>query len=230
MTVQEKPNRTRFVIVALTILVLGLLIANGYLLSTPAQKAQTGFNLKGIVTVLVKDANGKLVSQTKNDTINTNTFDYLACVVFNSPEGCTAALGYGMMVTDVTTVTTTATLPLAFSFPVDPFVMTGMGLSSNIVTTAGCSGLLTTNGLAANNSAESHTVNTNSILLTQSWTFTGGSQSIQSVCLFPFAIKFFTGAAASTVLISSLAFAWETFSPQTLTTGQSITIQWTFSF
>ncbi len=228
---QNKNNRTRFVFVALTVLVFGLVIFNAYILTAPAKPVmETGVHFKGSVTILVKDPDGKIVSQTKNDTIFTGSYDFLMCVLFNDPVGCSSATNFGMMLTRQTTVTTTATLPLmgGGSFPLSPFIMDGIGLSANAVTAQGCSGLIIGNGLDAANSATSHTIQTNSILLTESWTFSGGTQAIQSVCLFPVTTS--SAGIPSAALITSAAFAWETFATQTLTTGQSITVQWTFSF
>lgn len=219
---------------ALTVIAL-LAIANVAIISeySGGHSYNESAKLRGVVQVFVKDSNGLIVSQTRNDTIFSGSYDFLVCALWNDVSGFGQAVTFAMMYTVITTITTTITLPqLQNGYAVSPWIMNGVALSSNSVTTAACSGLLVGNGLSAKTATTSHTVQSNSILLTASFTYTGGSQAIQSVCLLPTGTPAAGGAAycPCNPLITSQAFAWETFSSQTLTNGQSITVQWTFSF
>lgn len=226
-----KLSKNRIIISVLTIIVIILVIVNVSLVLQPTA-VNSKLPMKGVITVKVVNPDGSIAKIVKNDTIFVGTYDNIMCALFFDVTACGSASGYNMFSQNLTTLTTTIILPISGgNGPQPPFIMTGIALSSSVVTSSGCAGLLSASGLAATPASTSHTANTNSIVLTASFTYTGASQTIQSVCLLPKS----TGAAlgrgqAGGVITASAAFAWETFSTVTLTTGQSISISWTFSF
>jgi hypothetical protein len=218
------------------ILVLG--IANVAILSAYYSNQNLSTNypaMKGTVQVFVKDAAGKIVSETKSDTIYSNSYDYIMCALFYDSSACAASgiLNNGMWPTAATTVTTTAVLPIR---PV--YTLTAIALSNAVVGTSGCNGFISSgNGLAPSVATTTHTAATNSIVLTDSWTYTGASVTIYSVCLTEASYQnpssvcvFGTGSGACAAGSVPLVAASETFTGQTLTTGQSISVAWTLSF
>lgn len=185
--------------------------------------------LSGVVTVSVTDPNGTVVSQTRADGISSASNDFLACVLFNI--NCNGASGGAdsSLLFPSTTITTTATISNAQFYLAS---LVGIALSTATVNNAGCPGVQTANGLAPSVATGSYSSVAGTVTLSNSWTFTGSSVTITSACLVSAMGAFAPSPFSETVINPSsdmTAYAFETFTGQTLTTGQSIGISWVFT-
>lgn len=208
----------------LIVIILSLGIGIGLItgISYNVVAAREQIHLHGSVVITVKDPNGTVVSQVQNDTIYAVSYDYLICYLWN--VGCSNVAGLDF---PITTITTTATITSIMPFNT---VWMGLGLSPTAQSVGSCTNIINANGLTPMVAGTtSHALGSNSILLSQTWTATG-SQNVQAVCLLPATTSVFISAFSSTVTGTGTDFASENFSLQSLTNGQSITIQWTFSF
>lgn len=167
------------------------------------------------------------------DTVMLLDYDYFFCKVFNDTNACNGAGAYY-------SGGAAPNCQIASSFlsatTVDKFFSgsdcseLGVVLSTDSTTQAStnyaCSAQLSGSGLSGVKATTTHITATNSIMLTATWTYSGTSQgNIQKVCLFPW------NDASNAINIPSNngAVAVDTFTAQTLTNGQSLTIEWTFT-
>ena len=214
-------------------LLVGLLVASvvlsGLALYQERQNALNDkFTLTGLVTVTVTNPDGTVVSQTKQDAITTLSYDYIACLVWGA--GCSTANsgGGGCYIFPCgTTITTTATISSYLAFNT---YAVGIGLSTASQTGSACNGLITTSGLSATVASVSHSTSNNSpiVTLTASWTSTG-SISPQAVCLLPATTNANVAAFSNAISQTGFDMAYENFSAQSLTSGQSISVTWSFN-
>jgi hypothetical protein len=213
----------KFSVVMASVLIIAL-IAGVMLGSSQVNKNYNeNVALHGTVFVTVRDANGTVVSQTRNDTIYSASYDYIICYIWQT--GCAYVNGLNF---PSTTFITTATIT---SFQPYNSVLNAMMLSSGTQSTDACTNVINSNSLSPTiASSIVHNQGSNQVLLTASWTATG-SQNVQSVCLGAGTTNAYIPQYPNSPLSgSTFSFASENFSTQSLTVGQSITIQWTFSF
>jgi hypothetical protein len=199
----------------------------------PALMMNDGFHYADTVNVYV---DGKLV-ETVHNQIMSIAYDYMVCKAFNDTTACNVVGSY---------------LPApnyCFSGPSQSaskvsvwtfcnIKLGAIGLSSDSTTpqagSSACPSLITSSGLTAAMATTSHTANTNTVVLTASWT-ASGSQTVSKVCLFPVSTYEPSPAASGTYSIitgpSNTAWAQTLLSSSVnLVSGQSLTVQWTFSF
>lgn len=193
------------------------------------QNLKSGFSLYGVATISVSDPNGTIVSQTRADAISSAANDYLACVLFNNNCNGSSGGAESSLLFPSTTITTTATITNAQFYLAS---LVGIALSTATVTNAGCSGVQTSNGLAPSVAGASYSSSGGTVTLSNSWTFTGSSVTITSVCLVSAMGPEAPSQFGTTVINPSsdmTDYAYESFTGQTLTEGQSISISWTFT-
>lgn len=157
--------------------------------------------LKGEIEVKI---DGKTIFRNHN-VIFLAHYDYISCKLYN--QSCTVA-------------------GLTPGYNVATNLMDSAGLSTDSTTpvagSASCSGLITTSGLERKKADSiSHSANSISNVLTWTWTATATVNNVQKVCLYdrwtnndtyvgPFAASLFTAANVQL--------------------GQSISVQWTFTY
>ena len=230
---------------AAALVVIALLVVSNITILSNQVKTNTATDnlggLTGTVLVQIRDPNGTVVSQTQNDTITNLSYDYIACMVFGSTCGQFVgnSLGpYGVGVSTATTLITTITFATVSAYYPVMSSLDGLALSSGSQTSSAFQNTLTTNGLAPLAASVTHSagINTPIVTITGSWTFSGSSQAIQSIGLVPAACNndylLLPGPPACYVVAPAATmtdFAYENFATQTLTTGQSIGVTWTFS-
>ena len=183
--------------------------------------------IKGTITVSV---NGHQVYS--GDTIMLLNYDYVICKVFNDTTACNTAGAYfgsggvnncqyfgnngharnnlwgGSLCSEVGLELSTDPTAPTNTFPYCTSALSGSGLSPLKATTT-------------------HAGGTNTVVLSGTWTFSGTSQSnIQKVCLALWNDQ----ANAFNIPTGGNILAADTFPAQTLTTSQTLTLQWTLSF
>lgn len=203
--IKKNLSKTNITLIAIIVSLITMIIVSNTYNSSPIND---NFGIKGYVTVRI---NGHVVTQ--NDAIYSGAYNYIMCDVYYNLGACTAA---GIILT--TTVTTTETLPV-INFP-----LTGLVLSSVTQTNFACNGQISGSGLSGQVATQSYSISTNQIVLSASWTATSTINAINSICLFPV-------SPPSTLITAIPAIAYENFvSQQSLSSGQSISVSWTFSF
>jgi hypothetical protein len=210
----------------MVIAILGVALVSSYS-NIQTNHLNDSARLTGTVLVQVKDQNGTVVSQTKQDAITSISYDYIACLVWGT--GCTLSDNTNCNVFPCGTTYTIATT-ITSMLPINTQLV-GLILSTGTQTSNTCVSGQSTNGLAPLVASTSHSggVNTPIITLTGSWTYTGTSVTITSVCLAPATTNAFFTQFPNAVSQISSAMAYENFAGQTLSSGQSITITWTFN-
>ena len=180
---------------------------------------------------IVVSVDGKAVYS--GDTIMTIDWDYFFCKVFNDTTACNfiggVYAGGAAPLCQFKSFNNGVTVHNNFYSGSDCSEV-AMALSTDATNQGNTNWVLpaelTGNGLDPAKAVTTHVANTNTIMLTASWTFTGTSQgNIQKVGLFPWN----DGSNAFTNPGTLNSVAIDTFTAQTLTTGQSLSIQWTFS-
>ena len=207
-------------------------------LTTPTVGHHDNVPITGTLSIF-KD--GQVVYQ-KADVVTYDMYSYIVCKLFNDSTACAAMAGNyasfspgtnGCMVYtgDLTSGSYTDT---AHFYSKALCSAIGVAISfSNVTPTQGgqCIAVITTNGGSPVKATTSFNLNTNSVTLTASWTASASLTGISSVYLFPYNDK--SGvvvqvAGAGGSVCHSLAA--DTFTSQSLSNGQSLSIQWTFSF
>lgn len=223
-------SKHRLFITALTVIAV-LCVTNFWILSQDSQNFTSSFHVQGILTITVRDKNGTIVSQVKRDAITPLSYDYIACFVWS--EGCNALSGSASnLIAPPTTYTTTATLSSYYCLC---SALIGFAVSTSVQTSSSCNNVQTTNGLSPIASTVSHSqgVNTPIVTLVGSFTYTGGGVTLQSICLVPgvgpFAPSQFTSQYVFGISSTMTSFAYENYSGQTLSMGQSISFSWQFN-
>lgn len=212
-----------------SILLVGFLgIFNVYLLSSnPGAGVKDNFKgLSGTVTVAIDG-----VTVVQQDSINPISYDYIACMVWQTGCGSLTGSGNNLIFPQPLTYTTTATISSIYP------AMTYLGaldLSSGTQTSNVCTNVLSTNGMNETVATITHSgqVNTPIVTLTASWTATSTISAIQSVCLTPATSNLYVSQfknAPSEGTSNPTDYAYENFASQSLSSGQSITITWQFN-
>lgn len=188
----------------------------------------------GKETITIK-IDGKQVYYAEN-TISVIMYDYVICKIFNDTTACQAANGYygagaSGVVNGCHTYTGNGNSQTGVFYSKNMCSALGMVFSSDtstpVSTNPVCSVIFNSNGVLPKEATTSHAANTNTIILSQSWTATGTVNGIAKICLFPWDDKnnlFVTNNAGWALAIDLLSPS------QSLTNGQAISAQWTFSF
>lgn len=172
-----------------------------------------------------------------DDVVTYSMYSFVVCKVFNDSTACSGAgSNYAGFSTGCSTEDVgSATIVTSSFYSRTMCSAIGVGIStSNSSPTAGgttCATTLTTNGLAPVKATTSFALNTNTVSLTASWTATAAQSNIQQVYLYPY--NDYSGAVVPGSAYTSgncFALAADTFSAQSLSTGQSLSVVWTFTF
>jgi hypothetical protein len=220
--VKNHSKRNGIFLCSAVIAIVALLGMNAFLLNQSVQvKQHSNLVLNGVLTLTVDNK-----TVVKQDTITTFSFDYISCLIWDA--GCTY-VGSGLFPA-TTTIITTATLtgPLIATF------LTALALSTSSQTSSTCTNAINANGLSPIVASTSHTQGSNTpvVTLLGSWTYTGSSITVSSVCLEIAQSGAFITQLTNTPLVpsgSTASYAYEDFSGQTLSSGQSIGLSWTFN-
>jgi hypothetical protein len=194
-----------------------------------------GFHYADTVNVYV---DGKLV-ETVHNQIMSIAYDYMVCKAFNDTNACNSVGAYIPSVNfcfsgpsqsaSKTQVWTYCNVKLgAIGLSTDS---TAPSSTSNV-----CPSLLSGSGLSTALATTTHTVGTNTVVLSASWT-ASASATVSKVCLFPVSTYEPSPPASGTYAIINnqatgpVAWAQTLLSSSvSLVSGQSLTVQWTFSF
>ena len=213
----KQSRKIQLGILAVLVTLIGM---NVYQYSYNQQRMDENFGVVGSLNVYV---NGH---QTVHgaDTIVVQAYEYIGCKIFNfsgSLTGCTysdaanpcSIGGIGQNGTRCNIVAR-------------GFVLSTSGASPSIYDSV-CPSATSANGFGAALATVTHTVNTNQYTLSYTWTATGPA-TISKICLT------WVEAIGGSFIAPSTAngiYAETLFpSSQTLSSGQQLTVQWTFNF
>lgn len=205
----QKVTLSIFLISMILSVTAGYYISNRLNTENSNSKTMEKLQLKGYVRVFI---DGQLVEESHN-VINGHFYNFLACKIFNITGSCFSIDPFGAF-----TIKSTS----------DNVSLTGMTLSTDAAPLApsdvACTNPVVATGLTTKVAdSKTQTFNSNSMQLTTTWVNTSGGtvNGIQKVCL-----RF----NKPSVGFNSVIGAEHGFTAINLNNGQSITIQWTFTF
>lgn len=231
-----KINHLRNSPIFLTSIILIAGLITGLAVATEYENAQFNHDYLhfGHETLTVK-IDDKIVSYTEN-TISILFYDYVICKLFNDSTGCLSVNGYygagASGVINGCQYYTGNSNNLGNQFIGSKELCSSIAIvlspgASTSASTPSCSTIFNSNGITPQKATTSHAVNTNTVILSASWTASGTTNGIAYICLFPWNDK-------SSVFVTNnagWALAVDAVSPvQSVTLGQAISAQWTFSF
>ena len=213
---------------------LGFWLVSGALFQPQTGGFHEGVPIRGTLTVY-KD--GQVVYHAP-DVVTYIMYGYVVCKLFNDSNAC------AQMVTDFTATGSNGCLtvysPRGGTTTNNIFqsrsgcsaVGVGVSTSSSAPSAGGttCSTFQSTNGFSPVKATTSFSTNTNTITLTASWTASGSVSNLQQVYLFPYDDYRSSVVDNSGTLTTCFALAADTFTAQSVSSGQSLSVQWTFTF